>query len=895
MKARHPVGLCWLVIGLCSLSFDSLMINAQDITGLSAKFDNASTLGISWYPVPPQNNVHGYDVMILKDNMEVRRVGVDYLAHDLKPSVKVPSLNQCFNYTVQVAVNYTAVPGNYSSIEVLTRCAPPFIMPQTKTIYVMARKAAFLSCNISGVPAATVYWAVTHPTLTVNVTVASSITLYGKLGDGTSFQQQLTVYDNGTLHISEVNAADNSGRFQCMAMNDFGSAYGNVSLVVVADYATVNFDLIILYTDVVKEHVNEKKLPLFIDQQLNSKYEEIFGSLLDEQIGNQEGDIISVVAPDASGNLPLRLSLTAAVKEGNAADKIQEAILKMVDLKTIGNMSVTSVIIKDFPPPPPMNLNVDKSLIGATSAVVKWETPPYADVYEISEYTVQRKLVLDNSGDFVTEKAVKVDVNEWKLTGLEPDTGYLVRVVSHRKNALKEAASASQEFKTDKDPTLAIVLGIVVPVIVIGAIVGVFVFIKYRKRPGHEPPERRLTMDELETRDRRTNHDQYDYTGNRLAVALPETDFKRQWPEVPRAYLKIADELGSGAFGVVRKGYLMRNNKVIECAVKMLKKHGTVTELRDLYNELNIMASVGNHPNVVSLIGACSEDGPLWVIVKFAENGCLLDYVRKRQSQPDYINTGEESDESKALSNLEIIRLAHGIAKGMTHLAKVKCVHRDLACRNVLLGKNYIPMVSDFGLARDIYESGAYETTSGGKLPVRWMALESLQDYSYTSESDVWSFGVVLWEIETGGKVPYAALGGQEIVKLLKTGERLPKPEGCSDEIYDMMVKCWHPNPKERPTFQELAHVTDSLLSADADYLEILSEDPTETEEDQPYDEVQFDRIPEDYFWPSELGIHDPEALPGLHAQARGESAKGKVAQRSLEKAVPKGGEDTGF
>ena len=79
------------------------------------------------------------------------------------------------------------------------------------------------------------------------------------------------------------------------------------------------------------------------------------------------------------------------------------------------------------------------------------------------------------------------------------------------------------------------------------------------------------------------------------------------------------------------------------------------------------------------------------------------------------------------------------------------------------------------------------------------------------------------------------------------------------------------------------------------DYLEILSEDPTETEEDQLYDEVQFDRIPEDYFWPSELGIHDPEALPGLHAQARGESAKGQVAQRSLEKAVPKGGEDTGF
>ena len=92
--------------------------SSLEIFGLSAEFENASTLGISWYPVPPQNNVHGYDVMILKDNMEVRRVGVD----DLEQSVKVPSLNQCFNYTVKVAVNYTAGPGNYSSIEVLTRC-----------------------------------------------------------------------------------------------------------------------------------------------------------------------------------------------------------------------------------------------------------------------------------------------------------------------------------------------------------------------------------------------------------------------------------------------------------------------------------------------------------------------------------------------------------------------------------------------------------------------------------------------------------------------------------------------------------------------------------------------------------------------------------------------------
>ena len=119
--------------------------------------------------------------------------------------------------------------------------APPFIMPQMKTIYVIARKAAFLPCNISGFPAPTFYWTVTHRTLTINVTVASPNGLYGELTDGTFFEQNFTVYDNGTLHISEVNAADSSGRFQCTAINHLGSAYGNVSLVLVGGRSVKQF------------------------------------------------------------------------------------------------------------------------------------------------------------------------------------------------------------------------------------------------------------------------------------------------------------------------------------------------------------------------------------------------------------------------------------------------------------------------------------------------------------------------------------------------------------------------------------------------------------------------------------------------------------------------------
>lgn len=889
------LGHCHLLLSLFFLYVVVPRIDALVISGLSANFLNASTLRINWNAASPGESVHGYDVKILKDNMEERRIETD----NVTSLVKVPSLDYCNNYTVKVAANLTAGPGNYTTLEVVTHCASPLVHPQTHTIYVMARKAALVPCNFLGFPRPSVYWTVTHLSTSVNVTNGAPRFL-NVVTDVRTFQQKLTVYQNGTLHISEVHPTDSSGQFQCTAFNRLGLAKGAVILTLFRDDATVKFEITIVWTAILKKHNESGSLQMFLKQEFSSLGDDIFGDLIDVTIsGGIQGEI-AVKVNKNTNTASMSLHITAYVKEGSATAKIQKAILKITDSKAIGNLTVTKVVIKDEEPPPPIDLAL--SSIEATNAVIKWKTPPYADVYEISDYTVQRKRALDNNADFQIEKSVKTDVNELKLTGLDPDTEYLVRVVSHRENALKEGVSMSLEFKTDKDSTLTIVLAIVIPLIVIAIIVAVVVvFIKYRTRPMPEQPERRFTMDELQRMDRRTygpNSDinPYDYSRQQLAVHLPETDFKREWLEVPRDFLKIMEELGSGAFGVVRKGYLMRNNKVIECAVKMLKKHGTFNELRDLYNELNIMASVGNHPNIVSLIGACSVDGPLWVIVKFAEHGSLLDYIRKRKSIPDYVNTKEESGESNGLSNIEILRLAHGIAMGMNHLTKVKCVHRDLACRNVLLGKNFIPMVSDFGLARDIYESGAYETTSGGKLPVRWMALESLQDYSYTSESDVWSFGVVLWEIETEGQVPYAALGGQEIVELLKTGGRLPKPERCSDEIYDVMIKCWHPNPKQRLTFEELVHVIDSLISAAADYLEIMNDTPAETEDDTPYDEVRFDKIPEEYFWPPELRIHDPQQIqPRLGAQAKDETPNAQIAQRTPENGVNKGKEDTEF
>lgn len=830
-----------LLIGIFYLYFFRTVTYSQGIFDLTASFLDESTIEVRWRST--LKNVSGYIVVIFNESGELRRQATSNTSF-----VKIGSLEQCRNYTVKVAANSSLGIGNYSSLQYLTRCAVASIHNQPQSIYVKPGQNAAFPCNYTGYPRPIVRWNVfLADGYNTTVDEETPKELHSIL-DGEDFF--LSVSPNGSLLLRPVFQTFHGSQFQCTVVNSLKKDVGSlVNLIVVNNYATVNFKIFFIWTKILEDFNQTGKLTTFINDQVLQGSRGYFGDLEDVKVRGG----LRIIRISGLKHHSLDINVAAAVTDGDAVDKIVKRILKIAERKVFGNLSVEKVIINELPPPPALNVKAKEDTIKQTSVSISWDTAPFADVYELTYYTVEMKTALGHA-KFRTQETVLAEVTEIELTGLEPDTNYVVRVVSHREGSNKEGLSDTLEFTTPKDHTLTIVLVCVALLVILFACVLVYIKFRQVQRRNAGPRDRILTMDDIESRRRTDGPPAVDgernlYESGADRVVPPQTGFKRQWPEIPRAYLKIAEDLGSGAFGVVKKGFLMRNNKVIECAVKMLKKHGTVNELRDLYNELNIMASVGNHPNVVSLIGACSEDGPLWVVVKFAENGSLLEYIRKRKTHPDYVNTMD--DESNEMSNAEVVRLAYGIAKGMSHLSKVKCVHRDLACRNVLLGKNLIPMVSDFGLARDIYESGAYETTSGGKLPVRWMALESLEDYSYTSESDVWSYGVVLWEIQTRGQVPYAALGGQEIVRKLRRGERLPKPDGCSDEIYDIMLTCWKANPKERPSFEELVHLTESLLSAEADYLEVINETP-EDENDLPYDEVIFNEIPEKCMLPSE-------------------------------------------
>lgn len=165
------------------------------------------------------------------------------------------------------------------------------------------------------------------------------------------------------------------------------------------------------------------------------------------------------------------------------------------------------------------------------------------------------------------------------------------------------------------------------------------------------------------------------------------------------------------------------------------------------------------------------------------------------------------------------------ITKGMDYLASRRCIHRDLAARNILVGKDYVMKIADFGLARSVHEVDYYRKTTDGRLPVKWLAIEALFDRVYTTQSDVWAYGILLWEIFTLGGSPYPGIPVENLFDLLKSGYRMERPQIMSVEIYDIMVKCWYENPNQRPSFSTLLQELEGLLEqlTNMDYVEILA------------------------------------------------------------------------
>ncbi|XP_032125755.1 fibroblast growth factor receptor 4 isoform X2 [Sapajus apella] len=293
------------------------------------------------------------------------------------------------------------------------------------------------------------------------------------------------------------------------------------------------------------------------------------------------------------------------------------------------------------------------------------------------------------------------------------------------------------------------------------------------------------------------------------------------------APLVLGKPLGEGCFGQVIRAEAFgmdpaQPDQASTVAVKMLKGNASDKDLADLVSEMEVMKLIGRHKNIINLLGVCTQEGPLYVIVECAAKGNLREFLRARRPPgPDLSPDSPRSSEGP-LSFPVLVSCAYQVARGMQYLESRKCIHRDLAARNVLVTEDNVMKIADFGLARGVHHIDYYKKTSNGRLPVKWMAPEALFDRVYTHQSDVWSFGILLWEIFTLGGSPYPGIPVEELFSLLREGHRMDRPPHCPPELYGLMRECWHAAPSQRPTFKQLVEALDKvLLAVSEEYLDL--------------------------------------------------------------------------
>lgn len=263
--------------------------------------------------------------------------------------------------------------------------------------------------------------------------------------------------------------------------------------------------------------------------------------------------------------------------------------------------------------------------------------------------------------------------------------------------------------------------------------------------------------------------------------------------ELPRDNVVLNRKLGAGAFGTVFGGEAFLDDQGWQAvAVKTLKVGSTIEQKLDFLSEAEMMKRF-NHPNIVQLLGVCTQGEPIYTIMEFMLHGDLKTYLLSRRSLVD-----RETVEAEDVAPFKLTQMATDVANGLNYLHSLKYVHRDLACRNCLVHSNKTVKIGDFGMTRSLYESDFYKFSKKGMLPVRWMSPESIWDGIFTALSDIWSFGVLLYEIVTFGSFPYQGLSNNQVLEYIRSGSRITLPDSCPMEIRTLIYSCMAFNPSER-------------------------------------------------------------------------------------------------
>ncbi|XP_055087539.1 neurotrophic tyrosine kinase, receptor, type 2b [Periophthalmus magnuspinnatus] len=291
---------------------------------------------------------------------------------------------------------------------------------------------------------------------------------------------------------------------------------------------------------------------------------------------------------------------------------------------------------------------------------------------------------------------------------------------------------------------------------------------------------------------------------------------------IKRHNIVLKRELGEGAFGKVflAECYsLTPDQDKIHVAVKTLKE-ASESGRADFYREAELLTNL-QHEHIVTFYGVCVESDPLIMVFEYMKHGDLNKFLRSHGPDAILMADGQHSILVE-LTQSQMLHIAQQIAAGMVYLASQHFVHRDLATRNCLVGENLLVKIGDFGMSRDVYSTDYYRVGGHTMLPIRWMPPESIMYRRFTTESDVWSLGVVLWEIFTYGKQPWYQLSNNEVIECITQGRVLQRPRTCPKEVYDLMLGCWHREPYMRLNIREIHALLQSLAKASPVYLDIL-------------------------------------------------------------------------
>ncbi|XP_039636495.1 neurotrophic tyrosine kinase, receptor, type 2b isoform X2 [Perca fluviatilis] len=291
---------------------------------------------------------------------------------------------------------------------------------------------------------------------------------------------------------------------------------------------------------------------------------------------------------------------------------------------------------------------------------------------------------------------------------------------------------------------------------------------------------------------------------------------------IKRHNIVLKRELGEGAFGKVflAECYnLTPDQEKLHVAVKTLKE-ANESGRADFYREAELLTNL-QHEHIVTFYGVCVESDPLIMVFEYMKHGDLNKFLRSHGPDAVLMADGQHSILVE-LTQSQMLHIAQQIAAGMVYLASQHFVHRDLATRNCLVGENLLVKIGDFGMSRDVYSTDYYRVGGHTMLPIRWMPPESIMYRRFTTESDVWSLGVVLWEIFTYGKQPWYQLSNNEVIECITQGRVLQRPRSCPKEVYDLMLGCWQREPYMRLNIKEIHSMLQSLAKASPVYLDIL-------------------------------------------------------------------------